>query len=59
MAGIGVEHFQHLFRAPEGTQLVEIMRIAQVFPRFMGEEENQSLMEEVTEEELKLALHSF
>ena len=28
MADIGVEHFQHLFQAPEGTQLVEIMCIA-------------------------------
>ena len=35
------------------------MRITQVFPRFVGEEENLSLMEEVTKEELKLALQSF
>ena len=35
------------------------MRIAQVFPRFVGEEDNLSLMEEVTEEELKMALQSF
>ena len=59
LAGLGVEHFQQLFRAPEGAQQVEIMRITQVFPQFVGEEENLSLMEEVTEEELKLALQSF
>ena len=59
MASLGVEHFQHLFQAPEGSQLVEIMHIAQVFPCFVGEEDNLSLMEEVTEEELKVALQSF
>ena len=56
LASLGVEHFQHLFQAQEGAQLMEIMRITQVFPQFVGEEENLSLMEEVTEEELKLAL---
>ena len=56
MATLGVEHFQQLFQAPEGSQLVEIMRIARVFPRFVGEEDNLSLMEEVIEEELKMAL---
>ena len=56
MAAIGVEHFQQLFQASKGSQLVEIMCIAQVFPPFVGEEDNLSLMEEVTEEELKMAL---
>ena len=59
LVGLGVEHFQHLFQAPEGAQLMDIMRLTQVFPRFVGEEENLSLMEEVSEEELKLALQSF
>ena len=27
LAGLGVEHFQHLFQALEGAQLVDIMRI--------------------------------
>ena len=35
------------------------MQVAQVFPRFVGEEENNSLLEEVSEEELKVALQSF
>ena len=56
MASLGFEHFQQLFQAPEGSQLMEIMHIAQVFPHFVGEEDNLSLMEEVIEEELKMAL---
>ena len=52
----GVEHFQNLFKAPVGAHIVEIMQVAQVFPRFVGEEENNSLVEEVSEEELKVAL---
>ena len=33
--------------------------MTQLFPSFVGVEENLSLMEIVTEEELKVALHSF
>ena len=38
LAGLGVEHFQHLFQALVDAQLVDILRITQVFPRFVGEE---------------------
>jgi hypothetical protein len=33
--------------------------MAQLFPRFVDEEDNRLLMEEVSEEELKEVLHSF
>jgi len=33
--------------------------MAQLFPRFVDEEDNIILMEEVSEEELKEVLHSF
>ena len=59
LAETGVEHFQNLFKAPVGAHIAEIMQVAQVFPRFVGEEEKNSLMEEVSEEELKSTLHSF
>ena len=59
LAGTGVEHFQNLFKAPTRAHIAEIMRIAQVFPHFVGEEENLSLMEEVSEDELKAALQIF
>ena len=59
LAETGVEYFQNLFKAPAGAHIAEIMQVAQVFPRFVGEEENNLLMEEVSEEELKVALQSF
>ena len=59
LAETGVEHFHNLFKAPVGAHITEIMQVAQVFPQFVGEEENLSLMEEVSEEELKEALQSF
>ena len=59
LAETGVEHFQNLFKAPVGAHIEEIIQVAQVFPRFVGEKENNSLMEEVSEEELKAALQSF
>ena len=59
LAETEVEHFQNLFKAPAGANIAEIMSIAQAFPRFVGEEENLSLMEEVSKEELKVALQSF
>ena len=59
LARTGVEHFQNLFKALARAHIAEIMRITQVFPRFVGEEENLALMEEFYEEELKAALQSF
>lgn len=59
LASLGVDHFQSLFKAPAETSLVEIIQLAQTFPRFAEEEENSNLMEEVTLDELKGVMHSF
>jgi hypothetical protein len=48
-----------LFKAPNETNIAEIIHIASYFPRFVDEDENRLLMEEVTEDELKVVLHSF
>ena len=53
-ARIGVAHFKNLFKAPPWASIVEVIRVAQLFPRFVEEEDNLSLMEE-----LKVTLHSF
>jgi hypothetical protein len=59
MACIGKEYFQSLFKVDQRVSMVDIVRMALFFPRFVGEDENISLIEEVTEEELKEVLHSF
>jgi len=59
MARIGVSHFQNLFKANNQASIEEVVRLAQLFPGFVNEEENQKLYEKVTEDELKEALNSF
>ena len=55
----GVNHFQRLFKAPPQASIEEIIRLAQMFPRFVEEEDNRELMKEVSEDELKEVLGSF
>ena len=58
-AHIGVTHFKNLFKTPPEVTIVEVVRVAQLFPRFVDVEDNLILMDMVYEEELKAALHSF
>ena len=53
LADLGVNHFQNLYKALAGASLAEIIQIAQMFPRFVEEDENENLIEEVSMEELK------
>jgi hypothetical protein len=59
MGRIGKEYFQSLFKVDQRVSMVDIVRMDLFFPRFVGEDENKSLIEEVTEEELKEVLHNF
>lgn len=45
---MGVEHFRNLFKAHRETFIAEILQIAQLFPRFVKEDDNEDLMVEVT-----------
>ena len=59
MARLGVEHFKNLFKEHAQMSIAEVIRTAQLFLRFVEEDDNVVLMEEVTEGELKEVLHSF
>ena len=39
-ARCGVNHFQNLFKAPAQASIAEVIRVAQLFPRFVEEEGN-------------------
>ena len=54
-----MNHFENLFRAPAQASIAEVIRVAQMFPRFAEEEDNRRLMRHVDEEELKEVLGSF
>ena len=58
-ATCGVNHFQRLFKAPPHATIEEVIRLAQMFPRFVDEKDNGELMKEVSEDELKEVLGSF
>jgi hypothetical protein len=59
LASMGVEHFQAIFKAQEGTSITEIVQIAQLFPRFVEEEDNRMLIEKFSLEKLFETLHHF
>ena len=54
-----VEQFKSLYKEPAQESIAEVIRVVELFPRFVEEEDNLALMEEVTEEELKGVLQSF
>jgi len=56
---MGINHFESLFKAQEETSIAEIVRVAGFFPRFVLEEDNRMLMEEIEEVELGRVLQSF
>ena len=59
LADMGVRYFGDLFSAPPGANIAEVLRVTQLFPHFVDEEENRMLMGEVSMEELSRVLHSF
>jgi hypothetical protein len=59
LVAMGIEHFRDLFKVQEGSSIAEIVQVARLFPRFVEEEDNQSLMAVVTEKELLEVIHSF
>lgn len=55
LADLGTNHFN----AQEETSIAEIIKVAQLFPRFVEEDEVGSLTAPVTDKELIEVLHSF
>lgn len=59
LAEMGINHFESLFKAQEEPSIAEIVRVAGYFPRFVMEDDNRMLMEEIEEVELGRVLQSF
>jgi len=55
----GLEHFVDVYKEESTTTIVEVVKMATFFPSFVNEEENESLLEEVSKDELHEVLHSF
>eukprot|EP00253_Pinus_taeda_P036400 PITA_36400 len=58
LSSLGKNHFQSLFSDQGGITLAEVIRVAQCFPRFVEDEEDGNLVEEVTKEEVEAVVKS-
>eukprot|EP00253_Pinus_taeda_P018044 PITA_18044 len=59
LSRLGTSHFRNLFRAPQEVNLADIIHVAGLFPRYVGEEEANKLNVPVTLEELEGILKWF
>eukprot|EP00253_Pinus_taeda_P006377 PITA_06377 len=59
LSQLGTSHFRNIYRSPPGTNLVEIINVANHFPRFVNEEDTKELFAPVTTEELESTLKWF
>ena len=59
LSRLGVNHFKNLFTSQQETSIAEIINIVGLFPHFVDAKENESLMKELSEQELLAILHSF
>eukprot|EP00253_Pinus_taeda_P004657 PITA_04657 len=58
LSGLGQRHFQRIFSDSGEATIVEVMRTAQCFPRFLEEDEAAELSNPVTKEEVEVAMKS-
>eukprot|EP00253_Pinus_taeda_P010718 PITA_10718 len=56
---LGTSHFRNIYRSPPGTNLAEIINVANHFLRFFNEEDSEELFAPVTARELESTLKWF
>eukprot|EP00253_Pinus_taeda_P029007 PITA_29007 len=59
LARLANEHFKSIYKAPREVNILEIMRLAELFPSFVQQEDSENLMMEVTREELEATIKWF
>eukprot|EP00253_Pinus_taeda_P011273 PITA_11273 len=59
LARLATEHFCGIYKAPADVNILEIMRMAEHFPRFIEQEDSEELLKEVTMAELEATLKWF
>ena len=58
-AQVAVDHFQRIFREPEGCSITDILEVTILFPRIITNEMNEELTKDIMEEEIQHILRSF
>eukprot|EP00253_Pinus_taeda_P008270 PITA_08270 len=59
LANLATGHFRGIYKAPADVNILEIMRIIELFPSFVNQEDSEELMKEVTMAELEATLKWF
>lgn len=59
LARLATEHFSGIYKAPGNVNILEIMRVAELFPRYVDQENSEELLKEVTMDELEATLKWF
>jgi hypothetical protein len=59
LSSLGISHFKDLFKAQVRSLIVEIVKVARLFPHFVEDDEQESLMKEVYEQELLVVMRTF
>eukprot|EP00253_Pinus_taeda_P009046 PITA_09046 len=59
LSQLGTNHFRSIYKSPPGTNLAEIINLANHFPRFVNEEDAEELTAPVTMDELEGTLKWF
>jgi len=57
--GVGVRHFQHIYKDLDHVNIVEILTLASSFSRFVTKEHNDEILERVSKEEQRISPFSF
>eukprot|EP00253_Pinus_taeda_P023046 PITA_23046 len=59
LASSTIDHFKGIYRAPREANILEIMRMAEKFPRFFLQDESEDLIKAVSMEELESTINWF
>ena len=53
LSTLGTTYFKYFFKAPAEVSIAEVIRVAQLFPRFVEDEDNEAIMAPVSKQEVE------
>ena len=59
MPNLGVNFFKEIFKEPKHKVIHKVVNLVGIFPRIIDEQENETLYNPVTKEELLVVIKSF
>jgi len=59
LSKLATDHFRNIYKAPQDPNILEIMRVAEKFPKFVDSEDHEDLTKEVTRAELEATIKWF